>query len=76
MARAIQQSFRIPGRGPGQEVVLRIAIGQGIDVGHDQAFLGIRDEGVVVARMEGLLLIGDAHQITLITRRRNRLISR
>ena len=74
VACSIQQSFWVPGCGPGQEVVLGIAVGQGIDVGHDQAFLGIRDEGVVVARMEGLLLIGDSHQITLITRRRNRLI--
>ena len=71
---SIQQSFWIPGCGPGQEVVLGIAVGQGIDVGHDQAFLGIRDEGVVVARMEGLLLIGDSHEVTLITRGRNRLI--
>ena len=43
-------------------VVARIAVGERVDVGEDQAFFGIGDVGVVVDRMHQLFLIRDAHQ--------------
>ena len=76
MTRAIQNAAFIPRHRPGQEVVARLAVRQRIDVGGDQPFLGIGDEGVIVNRVEGLLLVGFAHQLAGVARRMDRLAGR
>ena len=76
MPRSLQYIVVIPGELALQEIVARLAIGKGIDIHHDQSFNRIDHEGVVIDGMEGLLLIGHAHQLALIARGGDRLIGR
>ena len=57
VAGAGEHAALVPGHGALEEIVARLAVGEGVDVDQDQAFLGVGDDGVAVERVEGLLLI-------------------
>ena len=76
VARAVEQPVRVPGQRALEEIVARLAIGQRIDIDQDQALFGVADGRVVIDRVERLLLVGHAHQLALVARRRDRLAGR
>ena len=73
--RAVQHPARVPGRGPTQVVVARIAVGERIDIDQDQPLARVGDHGVAVDRVEGLFLVGGPH-LGRVARRRDGLVGR
>ena len=74
MARALQQLFLVPGERALEEIVARLTVGERIDVGQNQPFFGIGDQRVIIDRVKFLLLVVDAHQVTLVAVRVYRLV--
>ena len=72
---SVQHTAGVPGRGPAQVVVTRIAVGQGVDIHQDQALARVGDHGVAVDRVEGLFLVGGPH-LGRVASRRDRLVGR
>ncbi len=54
---AFEDAVVVPRRGADQIVVAEFAVGQGVDVGDDQAFFAIRDERVAVDGVHRLFLV-------------------
>jgi hypothetical protein len=76
VAGAVQNAALIPGERAAQDIVARIPVGKGIDVGEDQSFAAIRDQRIVVEGMKRPLLIIAAHERTAIARRIDGLVGR
>ena len=67
-------SFQVRARR--EEVVARLVVDQRVDVSGDQALHPVGDEGVVVDRVEGLLLVILPHQVALVAVGVDRLVGR
>ena len=66
MAGPLQGTIAIPGQRPLQEIIAGFAIHQRIDVRENQALFGVENVGIIVERMERLLEIYLAHQVSLV----------
>jgi hypothetical protein len=76
VARAVEDAILVPRDRARHEVVLRVAVGQCVDVGENQTLDGVGERRIAVDRVERLLLIRHAHQVAFVARWRNRLVGR
>ena len=68
VARAVQHAALVPGQRALEEVVARLAVAQGLDVGEDQAFRAVGDQRVLVDRVHRLFLPVLQDHVALVAR--------